>query len=132
MSVYGNALLKIHFKHLNRDTSKVFSCRAQPASFSLDHRSSLMKKKRPHPQLNKRVTSSAHHLFCCHQPLLAAILPKNKQGLLSILQGISIMGNIVYSKARRCSLSLAKFHQIPSVVMAAPLEFADKRESGAS
>lgn len=47
--MYGNTLLNIHFKHLNRDTSKVLSCRAQLASLSLDHtghRSSVIKKKK--------------------------------------------------------------------------------------
>ena len=107
-SVYGNALLKIHFKHLSRDTSKVLSCGAQSASFSLDRRSSLMRKK-PHPQLNKRDTSSAHHLFCCHQPLLAAVPPKNKQGSLSILQE-------TLNRGQHCLFKSKKMFSLPSQV----------------
>lgn len=65
-SVYVNILLNIHFKHLNRDISGIFSCRAQFTSLSLDqmwHRSSPIEKK-PHPQLNKRIPRS-DHLFLC-------------------------------------------------------------------
>lgn len=64
--MYVNVLLNIHFKHLNRDISGIFSCRAQFTSFSLDqmwHRSSLIEKK-PYPKLNKRVPCSDHMFHC--------------------------------------------------------------------
>lgn len=77
LSDYGNILGNNNFKHLNRDTSKIPSCRAQIASLSLDqmhHRSFLIKqnlKKNPtHPQLNKTVPCSVHHLF--HFPSASA------------------------------------------------------------
>lgn len=95
--MYGNTLLNIHFKHLNRDTSKVLSCRAQLASLSLDHtghRSSVIKKKRSH-------IHNVQFTICttAQQPPLAAFCRQNKQESLSILQISWNVCNIVYPRA---------------------------------
>lgn len=122
LSVYVNTLLNIHFKHLNRDTSKVLSCRAQLVRVSLgqmSHRwSSLIKKKK---KKKRKATSTIKQKSPMFGPSVRLPIghcwlhfsdrtpTENKQGIALILQISLITCKIVYprvSRLKRYMLSL--------------------------